>query len=154
MAEKSVADPLRRAVGLLARREHSQRELRRKLSQRGADEIAVDQALERLQQTGLQDDGRFAASLIRQRVAAGYGPLHLRAELHTHGLEAAMIEQLLAAAELDWTEQACALLQRRFPAGCADIAEQRRAFALLQRRGFAADSIRAALDDARGRSVC
>lgn len=137
--------PLQRAVGLLSRREHSRHELRRKLVQRGEEAEAVDQALDRLEQSGLQDETRFADSLIRQRVAAGYGPRYIAAELATHRLNDALVAERLELAEVDWTEVAVDLLQRRFPGGLADAADQRRAGALLQRRGFDSDQQRAAL---------
>lgn len=137
--------PLQRAVGLLSRREHSRHELRRKLVQRGEDPEAVDQALTRLEETGLQDEVRFADSLIRQRVAAGYGPRYIAAELATHRLADSLVAAALEAAEVDWEACASELIRRRFPAGLHDLAERRRAAALLQRRGFPADCCRWAL---------
>jgi regulatory protein len=137
--------PLQRAVGLLSRREHSRHELRRKLEQRGEQAEAVEQALDRLEENGLQDETRFADSLIRQRVAAGYGPRYIAAELATHRLADSLIDERLDEAAVDWQEVAVDLLQRRFPEGVADAAAQRRAASLLQRRGFDADQLRAAL---------
>lgn len=133
--------PLQRAVGLLSRREHSRLELQRKLVQRGEDPVAVVDALDRLAGEGLQDEARFADSLIRQRVASGYGPRYISAELATHRLPAELIDECLARANIDWRAQAAELLARRFPAGMNDPAERRRAAAMLHRRGFAADCL-------------
>lgn len=137
--------PLQQAVGLLSRREHSQRELRRKLHARGAEPDAVERALARLAETGLQDERRFAESLVRQRVAAGYGPLYLRAELQTHALEVGLVAELIEGVETPWVAVARDLLARRYPDGVDDPRSRRRAEALLARRGFSADVIRAAL---------
>lgn len=136
---------LQQAVGLLSRREHSQKELQRKLRERGVEPDEIDAALERLADTGLQDQQRFADSLVRQRIAAGYGPHYLRAQLATHGLDEATIDAAIAAADPDWPELARALIARRFPDGLGDPGDRRRAMALLQRRGFDGDSLRSAL---------
>ena len=136
---------LQQAVGLLSRREHSQKELARKLRERGVESSEIDAALERLADTGLQDQQRFADSLVRQRIAAGYGPHYLRAQLATHGLEEATIDAAIAAADPDWPELARELITRRFPDGLTDPGDRRRAAALLQRRGFDGDCMRIAL---------
>jgi len=136
---------LQQAVGLLSRREHSQKELTRKLRERGVESAEIDAALERLADTGLQDQQRFADSLVRQRIAAGYGPHYLRAQLATHGLDEATIAAAIAAADPDWPELARELITRRFPDGLDDPGDRRRAAALLQRRGFDGDCLRRAL---------
>jgi regulatory protein len=139
---------LARAVALLSRREHSALELRRKLVQRGFDPAEVEQALSRLGDSGLQDDARFAESLARSRVNAGYGPQRLRAELAQHGLG-----EELARAAVDaqarggnWTERALELARRRWPKGAGDARERRRLADFLLRRGFDLDTLRSVLD--------
>lgn len=128
---------LRRAVDLLARREHSQRELMGKLVARG---IAADTAaavVDRLARQGWQDEARFAATLARTRASAGYGPLRIRAELAMHGLRGEQVAAALAACETDWREAAHALVARRFPVvSLQDPKQRRKAIELLMRRGF------------------
>jgi regulatory protein len=139
--------PAQRALGLLVRREHSQRELARKLVARGvgADEAAA--TVSRLRDAGWQDDMRFACSLARSRALAGYGPLHIRAELRTHDLGeeavAAAFAALAEAGEDDWRRLAAELVYRRFGALPDDYARSRKAADFLARRGFDADTIRA-----------
>ena len=146
---KTERTPLEVAVGLLSRREHSARELKRKLEARGIEPPEADAALERLQKAGLQDEQRFAESLLRQRVMAGYGPYYLRAELATHGLAESLIDQLIEqlteAGEIDWTAVAADLIERRFAAGLSDPKQRRRAQSLLHRRGFDAETARLVL---------
>lgn len=136
-----------RAIGLLSRREHSSIELKRKLIQRGFDPDEVEAALSRLQQAGLQDDSRFAESLVRSRAGSGRGPMHLRAELAQHGVKGEQSSALLedVAEQTSWTERALELARRRFPNGVSDVRERRRLADLLVRRGFGSDSIRAVL---------
>lgn len=137
--------PTQRALGLLTRREHSRRELERKLTARGVDAGDAQAAVAKLADAGWQDDARFAESLLRSRIASGYGPRHIRAELGTHGLDDQAIEAAMASFEGDWSALARDLVRRRFgEAGPADLAQRRRAADLLARRGFDGDSIRSA----------
>ncbi|HXS74352.1 MAG TPA: regulatory protein RecX [Rhodanobacteraceae bacterium] len=134
-----------RALGMLARREHSQRELRARLEHGGYDEIEAADAIKQLGAQSYQDDDRFAEMLLRARVAHGYGPARIRAELRSHGLAAAAIDKLIATCGLDWNALATAQLRKKYghmPA--ADHAERGKRAAFLMRRGFAAATVRAA----------
>ena len=136
-AEKPPIDPFQKALGLLVRREHSRRELRRKLTDRGAEPGQSDVALDRLVELGYQDDDRFARALARTRAAAGYGPQRIRAELGTHALNAEQIAVALDACETDWPAAARELVARRYPgAKLADPKQRRKAIDFLLRRGF------------------
>lgn len=137
--------PVQRALGLLVRREHSKKELNRKLQARGIEPEAAQAAVERLAGEGWQDDVRFAASVVRNRASSGYGPLHIRAELGTHGLDSDAVSAAMATFEGDWTENALDLIRRRFGEdGPVDLAQRRKAADLLARRGFDGNSIRLA----------
>jgi regulatory protein len=152
-AEKPKASAYNKALGLLARREHSRRELRQKLARSGYARDEAGEALDRLGEQHYQDDGRFAETLIRHRSSQGYGPMRLRAELKSHGLSDARIRDLLDAADIDWTEYAAGQLRRRYgAAGTTDAAERARRAQFLLRRGFPAATVRsvthADVDDA------
>ena len=137
--------PVQRALGLLARREHSRKELSRKLTSRGMDAGEVQAAVDRLTGEGWQDDARFAESLVRSRAASGYGPIRIRAELSTHGLDREAIARAMDPFEGDWAEQARDLVRRRFGADVGeDLAKRRKAADFLIRRGFDGASVRAA----------
>ena len=71
---------------LLARREHSQRELLDKLALRGFTRQEVMPVIDQLVEQHWQDDQRFADSYIRQRLASGYGPLRISYELQQRGV--------------------------------------------------------------------
>ena len=137
--------PVQRALGLLVRREHSRKELTRKLTARGIESEAATAAVEKLTEAGWQDDTRFAENLVRMRANTGYGPLHIRAELGTHGLDSEQIAAAMDTFEGDWTENARDLVRRRFgEAGPQELPQRRKAADLLARRGFDGDSIRRA----------
>lgn len=137
-----------RALGLLVRREHSQRELARKLEARGVPEPEAADAIERMARDGWQDDGRFAEWLVRSRAASGYGPVRIRAELVVHGIAdtvaAAAFKALAEMGGDDWQANAEAVLRRRFGGALPGLEARRKAADLLARRGFEAHVIRAA----------
>ena len=136
-------------MGLLVRREHSRKELARKLEARGVDAGEAEATVARMAGAGWQDDGRFAASLARVRSQAGYGPLRIRAELSTHGLGedaiGAAFEALAEAGDDDWPTVARDLVRRRYGARLVDdLALRRKAADFLFRRGFDGGTVRAA----------
>nr|WP_193385308.1 regulatory protein RecX [Rhodanobacter fulvus] len=132
-----------KALGLLARREHSRKELKTKLRQGGYEGEETTDAIDRLGEQHYQDDDRFAEVLLRSRISQGYGPMRLRVELKSHGLADARIRELMDEAEVDWDASAAAQLRRRYGgAGTSDPAERNRRAQFLLRRGFAAATVR------------
>jgi regulatory protein len=126
-----------RALGLLVRREHSRKELGRKLIAKGVDREDLDLALETLRRQDFQNDTRFAAALARSRSSSGYGPARIRAELAQHGLSRDDVAAAVEACETDWDVAARQLLQRRY--GGKDLRDpdlRRKAVDFLLRRGF------------------
>lgn len=133
-----------RALGLLARREYSRRDLRMRLLRAGHESSEVDDALSRLEADHYQDDDRFAEMLVRNRARQGYGPRRIQAELKSHGLADAAIRELLDAEGTDWAVSAREQLRRRYGAGApAAFAERAKRAQYLLRRGFAAATVRA-----------
>ncbi|MEO6364894.1 MAG: regulatory protein RecX [Luteimonas sp.] len=142
--------PVQRALGLLSRREHSKKELARKLAMRGIEADDAQAAIEKLAGNGWQDDGRFAAGLLRARAGNGYGPIRIRAELATHGLDREAVGTTLDAFDGDWVENARDAVRRRFGEHVfSDRGLQRKAADFLYRRGFASEHVRAATQAAR-----
>lgn len=143
---RGLRSPKEMAMNLLTRREHSRKELMAKLVARGVEDLQARAAIDELAVAGWQDDTRFAGSMVRSRAAGGYGPVRIRAELDTHGLERGLVAEALDAYEGDWLENARALAWRRFGAGLADDRRlQRRAADFLVRRGFAIADVQAAI---------
>ena len=138
--------PVQRGLSLLTRREHSKKELARKLVARGIETQDALVAVEKLAGSGWQDDGRFAASLLRARAGGGYGPIRIGAELAMHGLDRNAVAAVLDGFDGDWTQNAGVLACRRFGEEVfSDRGLQRKAADFLFRRGFASEHIRAAL---------
>lgn len=133
------------ALQLLARREHSRKELVLKLHQRHFREQVIDSVLNECEAQNWLSDDRFAESFARQRLDAGYGEVRIRAELQQRGIE---VSDLLKSvfADHDGASAAAVLRVRHFggdlPEGEADRARQWR---YLQQRGYTSEQIRQAL---------
>lgn len=136
--------PGQRALALLVRREHSRKELARKLAVRGIDRDEAQAAVDRMTAEGWQSNDRFAEQLVRSRANNGQGPLRIRAELSTHGLDRDAVAAAFDAYDGDWTDNARDLVRRRFPGALDDRMLQRKAAEFLVRRGFTGDQVRAA----------
>jgi len=137
----------RRAMDLLALRDHSRVELARKLAARGFESDVIGTALDGLERDGLLQSARFVESFVTGRVRKGQGPVRIRAELAQRGIDEAGIAAGLAAAAVDWIALAAAVRTKRYGADLpADFKERVRQAKFLQYRGFEPDQVRAALD--------
>jgi len=145
-ANREPKSAYEQALGLLARREHSARELARKLAQRGHEDEDRNAALAALKSKDFQSDERFGEMLVRTRIEAGYGPRWIVAELDQHGIGEAAARELIDAAAPDWAESARRQLRRRHGGkGPGSPAERARRAAFLLRRGFDASTVKLAL---------
>lgn len=156
-----------RALQWLAQREQSRSELRRKLLPHAAAEVAaaqaaaveaglpdgagdpmlgpaerVDAVLDWLEAHCYLSQERFVESRVNAR-AARYGNLRIRQELQQHQVAlSAEAAQALRDSEL---QRACAVLERKFAAAPANLAERAKQARFLAGRGFSPDVIARAL---------
>lgn len=134
----NAVDIRRSAMNLLARREHSRRELQAKLLSRFPDAQLVERELERLAEENLQDDTRFAESFVRQRVMRGYGPLRLRQEMAHKGLADGEVTAALRELAVDWRDVAAGVYRKKFGTTApVDLKERARRARFMSYRGFA-----------------
>jgi regulatory protein len=147
---KTEHDAREVALGLLARREHSKRELIIKLRARGCPDKIITPVIDQLAAEGMQSDTRFAESFVRSRVDRGRGPLRIRAELIERGVEDELIAESLLQYEDWWRDLALEAYNKRYgesaPSLSGDIEERSKRSMFLQRRGFTADQIRYAIE--------
>jgi regulatory protein len=137
----------RAALELLARREHTRRELTRKLAARGFPDAIVAPVLDDLERSGALAEARFTDSFVRARIAKGQGPQRIRAELAQRGIDAEAADEVLRGAEVDWLDAIRTVRAKRFgPEPPSDYAERARQARFLQYRGFDSAQIRAALE--------
>ena len=128
-----------KAVDLLARRPHFQRELERKLSARGFGSDEIEAACERLTARGLLDDLEgargLAAGAWRRR---GYGPLKIRAELRRRGVADEVIDTIVregADSEVERAEEVARRWQSRSDRGRDALARH------LTGKGYSGETI-------------
>jgi regulatory protein len=143
-ASTPPADAYTKALTLLARREHSARELKSKLARKGLDAKESAAALDTLQANDYQSDARFGEMLVRSRITQGYGPRWIAAELKTHGIAETKARALIDGAEPNWPALVRELLRRRYGGKPASLAERTKRANFLLRRGFDAATVQSA----------
>ncbi len=152
LRRKSTDEPLSpeaarlKAMRLLGRREHSVKELSSKLKAGGVAAEEVEPLVDDLTENGWQSDPRFAASRIQNRIAQGYGPIRISAELRVAGLPDAMIREAMEAAECDWSALCADAYQRKYRQPPKDRAERQKRYNHLAARGFAGEHIKVAFE--------
>ena len=135
-----------KAYSLLARRDHSEWELRHKLAA-SFDEEAVNRAIQQAKELSLLDDARYAETYAEELLRLKhYAPPRIRAELQKRGVGREDIDRALAALEFDPQKELSFLLNKKTHWNPADEKEQKRMFATLQRLGYSFYDIQDALD--------
>ena len=141
------------AFDLLARREHSQQELKNKLilkfkrrPELAITEQKIVEVVSAVSAEGLQSNARYIEMLIRGRVNQGYGPLRIAQELKQKGIVQSDFEELLDARNEVWLERARQAKQKKFGNSRAvDQKEKAQQMRFLQYRGFSSAQIQYAL---------
>ncbi len=115
---------LDRAIRILAMRDHSEQELRRKLvapvmSKNGPE--ALDATPDELEQVvawcienRYLDDNRFVGQFIASRSRKGYGPARIRQELSQKGIARQVVDQAMRECDIDWVSLAREQAQRKY----------------------------------------
>ena len=129
-----------RALRLLARREHSREELKRKLAAHAAEGEDVEALLEELVKRGWLSDVRFAEQSIRAK-SRRFGPLKLAQHLRARGVDEETIARGFRAAAGDGASSMESVWRSRFHAPAQDAREHARHTRFLQGRGFALDDV-------------
>jgi len=116
-----------RAVRILAMRDHSEQELRRKLTAsypqntpRLAQEPEpytaedVEKVIAWCYQQNWLDDNQFARRFIAGRSRKGYGPMSIRQALQQKGIDRATRDTALSECDIDWQDIAKDTAERKF----------------------------------------
>lgn len=111
-------------IALLARREHSTTEVRRKLTTKGYPKAEVAQTIQQMMEKNYLNDTRYAAARARTRAQnSKWGQGRIKQELAQNGIDkstaATTLEEL--SENHDWLATATRLLQVRFPKPLPDI---------------------------------
>ena len=130
-----------RALRLLARREHSRRELARKLSPRAESPDALNGLLDSLESKKQLSDERFAAERARV-LSRKFGAARIRQDLKTKGVDRETVDRISSEGEL---ERARGILDRKYRQPAASREEKAKRMRFLQSRGFSSEVIRSLL---------
>ena len=122
-------------MDFLSRREHSSKEIFKKLSPRVESKELLEEEIEKLKADGLLSDERFAESYFQSRKNRGYGPLRIRNELKQRGVGDLIFYPL--SDQIEWSELALEALKKKIsgdmPTETKDILKLKR---FLNYRGF------------------
>ena len=131
------------ALRLLACREHSRAELRRKLRIWTADEGLLEGVLDALEAKHALSEQRFVQTYIESRKRKGFGPVRIRMELREKGVDSNLVSDWLDENDPGWAEVLKQAARRKFgyepPSDFRERAKQAR---FLEYRGFSPEWIR------------
>ena len=145
--KKSAASLSATALRMLATREHSRLELRRKLQAKAQEGEDVEAVLDRMADNGLQSDERFAEGFVRSR-GKRFGNARIKQELAERGISKDLAVSALAEGlQDDELARARAVWVRKFGEVPQDRSAWARQARFLQARGFAVDVIRKLLKE-------
>ena len=132
---------------LLARREHSQKELLNKLMLKGFYKDDILPVIEDLAEQGWQSNSRYAESFARHRVHKGYGPLFIAYELRKNGVDAVDLEDIVQKSAGSWMDLIEQVYTKKYG---HDLLMDRNEWAkrsrFLMQRGFSGTMISALFD--------
>ena len=152
MPAKASSSALESAFRMLARRDHTRKEVAVKLRQKGFDPSAIAPALARCRELGYLDDAKTAVIIAGHLAERGYGPLRVRQTLGQKGLDDGTIEQALVRCgdEEAQVRRARCLLEKKASRlnREADPGKRRqKAYRFLAGRGFVSSVINRAITD-------
>ena len=132
-----------KAMDLLARREHSVKELLRKLCERYEETELIADVVRQLSEDNLVSDSRFAEMYIRSRIGRQFGPVKIKNDLRERGVSEDKIRFALNEANQNWLQLIQELSEKKYgktlPLEAKETAKRMRFF---QSRGFDTDCIR------------
>ena len=134
------------AIQLLSRRDHGEYELYQKLSFKGYDQDAIQEAINFCLDHNYLDDLRYARSQIRQHVYKGHGERRIRQELQQKRVADSIVDKAMEEEPQDWFELAKQAAEKKFKGMKAkDQKEYAKQVRFLQYRGYSFEQISYAL---------
>lgn len=136
-----------KALWLISYRDHSRRELSDKL-RKDYGEDACERTLERMEELGLIDDGRFARRYAADlRDVKHLSERGIRQKLYEKGIDRELIDEVVAELGIDEEAQIRAIIDKKYARSLSDEKGQHRAANALARLGFGYGSIRSVLSE-------
>lgn len=134
-----------RALDLLARREYSRLELKRRLAPHAESEDEIDSLLAELSERQWQSDERYTEAFIHSK-SRSRGRLRLQQELAAKGVDESLVRANLPDRDTELAN-ALAVLHKKFAAPPQDFQEKQKQIRFMLYRGFEMDIVQAALKE-------
>lgn len=127
-----------RALALLARRDHTRLELKRKLALHAEDPGALEALLDDFTARGWLSEARVVASVVQAK-SRRLGPARIRKALLEKGVDESLIAPALRSLRDGELETAQAVWARKFRSPPRTATERARHVRFLQARGFSTE---------------
>ena len=141
MNEEFFATVYNKALAIVSRREHSEKELKNKLLEKFDAPEIIEQVVLKLIENNLINDVRFAEMYVLIRKRKGFGPKKIQFELMARGIDDS-ISSLVITEEGSWKEAAQKAFNKKFKNGASqEFKERNKQKTFLQNRGFSFEEI-------------
>ena len=136
MRDELISNIYNKALDIISRREHSEKEVTSKLLKKFNEPDLIAATLSRLKDNNLVNDERYAEMYTQIRKRKGFGPKRIKYELSSKGIDDSL-SSVIIEDEGGWQEAAKNAFNKKFKKGIAseykDKAKQKN---FLQNRGF------------------
>lgn len=134
-----------KALNIICRRDHSERELAEKLS-KTVDKASAAAAVKKAAELGLVNDESFAVKYAQELFSRkGFSPARIRMELLRKGISRELADRVADGIEFNPQERIAELLSSRFVRQIADEKGRERTCNALARLGYNYSDIRSAM---------
>ena len=124
MNEEFFATVYNKALDIVSRREHSEKEIKNKLLEKFDASEIIEQVVLKLIENNLINDVRFAEMYVLIRKRKGFGPKKIQFELMARGIDDS-ISSLVITEEGSWKEAAQKAFNKKFKNGASQEFKER-----------------------------
>lgn len=125
----------RSAFWHLGRHDHSEQELRIKLSRKTDNQQWIDAVIDECYEYRYLDDQRFTETFIRSAQQKGYGIKRIQRDLQLKGISQQLAQTQFQQSEFDYINSATQLLQKRYHERIENAYLKQKVMAFLQNKG-------------------
>lgn len=141
MSDDALKAIYNKALDIISRREHSQKELTGKLLNKFSEEELVESVINSLVKKNLLNDFRYTEAYVVSRKRKGFGPKKIIYELIARGVMENIAYEAIEN-EGGWKDAALKAFNKKFKKGKAmDFEELNKQKTFLQNRGFSFEEI-------------
>jgi regulatory protein len=141
MNEECFASVYNKALDIISRREHSEKEIKNKLLEKFDTPELIDEIISKLIENNLINNVRYAEMYVHVRKRKGFGPKKIKFELMTKGIDDS-ISSIAIIEEGSWKEAAQKAFNKKFRNGASnEFKERNKQKSFLQNRGFSFEEI-------------